>query len=230
MKIGVFDSGVGGLTVLKELLKYKNEYYYFGDNINIPYGTKTKYELQILASKIVEFLISKEVDMIVIACGTVSSNVYEYLKNKYDISIYDIISPTLNYLKDKSYYAFATPMTCKSKIFDNAIECPLLVPLIESGKDATTALKDYLDKIPLNSNLVLGCTHYPILTNKILNIRPDLNLIDMGKVLCDSLNLESNKLKVRLYFSKVDHNLINNIEKIIDVDYQLEELCLNYQK
>ena len=190
MKIGVFDSGVGGLTVLKELLKYKNEYYYFGDNINIPYGTKTKYELQILASKIVEFLISKEVDMIIIACGTVSSNVYNYLKNKYDIPIYDIISPTLNYLKDKSYYAFATPMT---------IECPLLVPLIESGKDATTALKDYLDKIPLNSNLVLGCTHYPVLTNEILSIRPDLNLINMGKVLCDSLNLESNKLKVRLF-------------------------------
>ena len=56
MKIGVFDSGVGGLTVLKELLQYKNEYYYFGDNINIPYGTKTKYELQILDSKIVELL------------------------------------------------------------------------------------------------------------------------------------------------------------------------------
>ena len=230
MKIGVFDSGVGGLTVLKELLKYKNEYYYFGDNINIPYGTKTKYELQILASKIVEFLISKDVDMIIIACGTISSNIYDYLKSKYDIPIYDIISPTLNYLKDKSYYAFATQMTCKSKIFNNSIECPLLVPLVENGKDATPALKEYLDKIPLNSNLVLGCTHYPILTNEILTLRPDLNLINMGKVLCDSLDLESNKLKVRLYFSKVDHNLINNIEKIIDVDYQLEELCLNYQK
>ena len=230
MKIGLFDSGVGGLTVLKELLKYKNEYYYFGDNINIPYGTKTKYELQILSSKIIEFLLTKDVDMIIIACGTISSNVYEYLKNKYNIPIYDIISPTLNYLKDKPYYTFATPMTCKSKIFDNAIECPLLVPSIENGKDVTPALKEYLDKIPLNSNLVLGCTHYPILTNEILTLRPDLNLINMGKVLCDSLDLESHKLKVRLYFSKVDRNLINNIEKIINVDYQLEELCLNYQK
>ena len=230
MKIGVFDSGVGGLTVLKELLKYKNEYYYFGDNINIPYGTKTKYELQILSSKIIEFLISKNVDMIIIACGTISSNIYDYLKSKYDIPIYDIISPTLNYLKDKSYYAFATQMTCKSKIFNNSIECPLLVPLVENGKDATPALKEYLDKIPLNSNLVLGCTHYPILTNEILTLRPDLNLINMGKVLCDSLDLESNKLKVRLYFSKVDHNLITNIDKIIKCDYQLEELCLNYQK
>ena len=230
MKIGVFDSGVGGLTVLKELLKYKNEYYYYGDNINIPYGTKSKYELQILSSKIIEFLISKDVDIIIIACGTISSNVYEYLKNKYDIPIYDIISPTLNYLKDKTYFTFATSMTCKSKIFNNAIECPLLVPLIETNQDVTKTLKEYLNKVPVNSNLVLGCTHYPILTDEINKIRPDLKLINMGKILSDKLNLESNKLKIRLYFSKVDHNLITNIDKIIDKDYQLEELCLNYQK
>ena len=230
MKIGVFDSGVGGLTVLKELLRYSNEYYYYGDNINIPYGTKSKYELQMLSSKIIEFLLSKNVDMIIIACGTVSSNIYDFLKNKYDIPIYDIISPTLDYLKDKNYFTIATPMTCKSKIFNNSIECPLLVPLIESNQDTTKPLKEYLNNIPFNVNLVLGCTHYPILTDEINKIRPDLKLINMGKILSDKLNLKSDKLKVRLYFSKVDHNLINNIEKIIDVDYQLEELCLNCQK
>ena len=230
MKIGVFDSGVGGLTVLKELLRYPNEYYYFGDNINVPYGTKTKYELQILSSKIIDFLLSKNVDMIIIACGTISANIYEYLKNKYDIPIYDIISPTLEYLKNKTYYTFATSMTCKSKIFNNSIECPLLVPLIENNQNATKELKEYLNSIPNNSNLVLGCTHYPILTEEILTLRPDLNLINMGKILSDKLNLESHELKIRLYFSKVDHNLISNIEKIIDKDYQLEEVCLNYQK
>ena len=230
MKIGVFDSGVGGLTVLKELIKYKNDYYYFGDNINIPYGTKSKYELQILSSKIIDFLLTKDVDMIIIACGTISSNVYEYLKNKYNIPIYDIISPTLDYLKDKTYFTFATSMTCKSKIFDNAIECPLLVPLIENNQDVTKTLKEYLNNIPFDANLVLGCTHYPILTNEINKLRPDLKLINMGKILSDKLNLKSNELKIRLYFSKVDHNLITNIDKIIDKDYQLEEICLNYQK
>ena len=230
MKIGIFDSGVGGLTVLKELLKYPNEYYYFGDNINIPYGTKTKYELQILSSKIIDFLLSKDIDMIIIACGTISSTVYNYLKNKYNILIYDIISPTLNYLKDKIYFTFATSMTCKSKMFNNSIECPLLVPLIEANQDATNILKEYLNNVPLNSNLVLGCTHYPFLTNEITLLRPDLNLINMGKILCESLNLESNNLKLKLYFSKIVHNLINNIDKVIDKDYQLEEVCLNYQK
>ena len=61
-------------------------------------------------------------------------------------------------------------------------------------------------------------------------IRTDLNLINMGKILSNKLNLKSTNLKIRLYFSKVDHNLINNIDKIIDYDFQLEELCLNYQK
>ena len=76
MKIGVFDSGIGGLTVLKRLIdKYpNNEYIYYGDTKNIPYGDKSIEELKVLASNIVEFLISKNVDMIVIACGTVSSN------------------------------------------------------------------------------------------------------------------------------------------------------------
>ena len=82
MKIGVFDSGIGGLTVLKRLIdKYpNNEYIYYGDTKNIPYGDKSIEELKVLASNIVEFLISKNVDMIVIACGTVSSNLSDYLK------------------------------------------------------------------------------------------------------------------------------------------------------
>ena len=87
MKIGMFDSGVGGLTVLNNLVKKypNNEYIYFGDIKNNPYGNKTIEELEKLSSNIIEFLISKKVDMIVIACGTVSSNLGSILKNKYDI-------------------------------------------------------------------------------------------------------------------------------------------------
>ena len=76
MRIGIFDSGVGGLTVLKNLYKHypNNEYIYFGDALNLPYGNKTKEELINLADKDVEFLINKNVDLIIIACGTISSN------------------------------------------------------------------------------------------------------------------------------------------------------------
>ena len=240
MKIGVFDSGIGGLNVLKELLdKYPNNtYYYFGDNINIPYGTKTKYELTILSSKIIDFLIFKEVDLIIIACGTISSNIYFDLKQKYNIPIYDIISPTIEYLNNSNYQkigVLATEMTVKSQIFNQInkeiyqIPCPKLVPLIEDNLDYTDVLAEYLKQLPKVDTIVLGCTHYPVF-EKYLN-KLNYKTINMGKVLCEKLNLKNNKeLKIRLYFSKVDHNLITNIDKIIKYDYQLEELCLNYQK
>ena len=240
MKIGVFDSGIGGLNVLKELLdKYPNNtYYYFGDNINIPYGTKTKYELTILSSKIIDFLIFKEVDLIIIACGTISSNIYFDLKQKYNIPIYDIISPTIEYLNNSNYQkigVLATEMTVKSQIFNQInkeiyqIPCPKLVPLIEDNLDYTDVLAEYLKQLPKVDTIVLGCTHYPVF-EKYLN-KLNYKTINMGKVLCEKLKIESSKeLKIRLYFSKVDHDLITNIDKIIKHDYQLEELCLNYQK
>ena len=85
MKVGLFDSGVGGLSVLKRLMeKYpNNEYIYFGDTKNLPYGSKSIEELKILAKNNIEFLLKFNVDIIVIACGTVSSNCLDYLKDNY---------------------------------------------------------------------------------------------------------------------------------------------------
>lgn len=165
MRIGIFDSGIGGLTVLKELIKYPNEYYYCGDNINIPYGTKSIEELKLLSCKIIDFLLTKNVDLIIIACGTISTNILEYLKNKYNIPIYDIISPVLDIIDDDTT-VLATPMTVRSNKFVNAIACPLLVPLVEKNEDCTEVLKKYLSQVRTNK-IVLGCTHYPILTDKI---------------------------------------------------------------
>ncbi len=240
MKIGVFDSGIGGLTVLKELInKYPcNTYYYFGDNINIPYGTKTKYELKTLSSKIIDFLLTKEVDIIIIACGTISSNVYFELKEIYDIPIYDIISPTVDYLNNSNYKmigVLATEMTVKSQVFNKInkdiyqVSCPKLVPLIEENLDYSSTLDEYLNQLPKVDTIVLGCTHYPVFEDYLNKL--NFKTVNMGKVLCEKLKIESSKeLKIRLYFSKVDHDLITNIDKIIKHDYQLEELCLNYQK
>jgi len=97
MRIGVFDSGIGGLTVLKELMKYhpEQDYIYFGDTKNLPYGTKSKEELLSVASKVVEFLIEQGSQIIFIACGTVSSNIYQELSSKYDIPIVNIIDATV---------------------------------------------------------------------------------------------------------------------------------------
>lgn len=224
MRIGIFDSGIGGLTVLKELIKYPNEYYYCGDNINIPYGTKSIEELKLLSCKIIDFLLTKNVDLIIIACGTISTNILEYLKNKYNIPIYDIISPVLDIIDDDTT-VLATPMTVRSNKFIYAIACPLLVPLIEKNEDCTEVLKKYLSQVRTNK-IVLGCTHYPILTDKIKKINSNLEIINMGKILCNKLQLPNNDLKINLFFAKVDKCLINNINKTISNDYRIEEIKL----
>ena len=225
MKIGIFDSGIGGLTVLKELIKYHNEYYYFGDNTNIPYGSKSILELKQLSSRIINFLLDKNVDIIIIACGTISTNLSEYLKSKYPyIPIYDVVSPILEII-DEDTTVLATTVTVNSGKFKNAIACPLLVPLIEKGEDCTDALKQYLAQVKTNK-IVLGCTHYPILINEINKINPQLKIINMGKILGEKLQLPSDKLKINLYFGKVDESLIKNINKIIENDYTIEEIKL----
>ena len=238
MRIGVFDSGIGGLTVLKELVrKYpKNQYFYFGDNKNMPYGSKSKKELLNLSSNIVDFLISKNVDILVIACGTLSSNVYEELKNKYNLPIYDIISPTIKYINDnyKKVGLIATKMTVQSKVFEKKISnicsqaCPLFVPIIENNNfnELNSAMDEYFMNISKDIEaLILGCTHYPILTDYIKPYFPNTELINMGKVLADNIEIKNSIDKsVRLYFSKVDHTLIENVNKILDFDYQLEEV------
>ena len=92
MKIGVFDSGIGGLTVLKGLIsKYKAHYIYFGDTLNIPYGEKSKEELLMLTEKIIRFFEKEKVDLIIVACGTVSSNIYDELSKKTNIKMINIV-------------------------------------------------------------------------------------------------------------------------------------------
>lgn len=242
MRIGVFDSGIGGLTVLKEMMKKHphHQYFYFGDTANLPYGTKTKEELRKLVDNIIQFLLTKDVDMIVIACGTVSANLYEELKQKYDLPIYDVITPMITYLENSPYHKIglmATKMTVQSKTFEKKCSkpfiskaCPLLVPLIENGEYESDALKasliDYTQNFKNEVDcVILGCTHYPTLTTQIQNLLPEMPLLNMGTILADSLDLEGHgKREVRLYFSKINHTLIENIDNIIDCKYALEEV------
>ena len=127
MRIGMFDSGVGGLTVLKAFLKKhpNNEYVYYGDTKNVPYGNKTKEELLKLSTGIIKYLESKNVDIIIIACGTVSSNIYEELKQVTKIPLYSIIEEIPNYIEEKEYKhvtVMATSATINSHIFKQKIK------------------------------------------------------------------------------------------------------------
>lgn len=236
MRVGLFDSGIGGLTVLKRLIdKYPdNDYIYFGDTINMPYGSKNIDELKKLARYNVEFLLKYNVDIIIIACGTVSSNCLEYLKDNYDISIIDIISPTINYLNNSKYNnigIIATEATINSHIFKNRlinkniyeISTPKLVPIIENNEydNINNVLNDYInkykDKIDI---LVLGCTHYPLLTKYIKNIY-NKDILDMGSL----IKIDNNgNGTINLYFSYIDNNLINNIKNILGNKINIHEI------
>ena len=148
--IGMFDSGVGGLTVLKEVIKNNpNEnIVYLGDTKRFPYGSKSKESIIELTKQGINFLISKGVKAVVIACGTATSQALDEVQKCYDIPIIGIINSAVDYIKDKSYKeigVIATTGTIRSKGWENKIKqvipdakilnraCPLLAPMAEEG-------------------------------------------------------------------------------------------------
>ena len=234
MKIGIFDSGIGGLTVLKEMINmHPNAHYiYFGDTKNLPYGNKSKEELKKCSDNIIKFLLNKGVDLIIIACGTISSNIYEEIKNNYGIKIIDVINPTIEYIKKNNLPnvgVLGTYMTVNSKIFENRlpnvkqVACPNFVPAIESGKTVDVYAEEYLNVLENCENVVLGCTHYPLVVDTLKKYK-NVNFINMGKCVAESIKLNNKSdLQVDLYFSKVDENLKCNVKKIIG-DFEIKEI------
>lgn len=186
-KIGIFDSGLGGMTVLKQLINLlpNENYLYYGDSGNAPYGTgKTKEDIQKLCSKIIEFFINNNCKYVVIACNTATIAAYEYLKEKYNIPMIGIIEAgamsTLAHTKNKKIAVFSTEFTAKSNaykdkinFFDRDIEveqiaCTEFASMIEKGwetfDDRDELMKKYATKVPKDVDIiVLGCTHYPLI-------------------------------------------------------------------
>lgn len=209
-KIGIFDSGIGGLTILKELrnLLPKEHYIYIGDNKHCPYGDKTKSELMEYAAGIIDYFIMQGVTIVIIACNTVSSNIYADLVNKYSsIKIIGVIEATVGEMiktNFNSLLVIATYMTIQSGAYQRliqerakkqiyAIATPDLVPLIESNNHSgiITSLHKYLNKYKDDiDTLVLGCTHYPIIEKEIREIMgSDLNIINSSQAVAKELNL-----------------------------------------
>lgn len=234
MKVGVFDSGIGGLTILKALIdKYPHhEYIYYGDTIHVPYGIKTKDEIIKYANNIINFLEKNGVSIIVIACGTVSSNI-KYLDS--NVKLIDVLSPLNNKLdKYKCVSIIATPLSIRLNKFKeyihtdlNLISAPSLVPIIESNdyKDLDNVLKDYLKSTNKSDALLLGCTHYPIIKEYIEKyykndiITLDMYLLDIFK------DFEDGNSSLKLYFSYLNDNIIANVKKILNKEnIEIEEI------
>ena len=237
MKIGMFDSGVGGLNVLKEFIKVypNNQYYYYGDTKNIPYGDKDKETLLKLSINIIKFFIEKNVDLIIIACGTISSTCVKELRNITTIPILDIISPTIQYLKKNpanKILVFGTKRTIENHIFKNnltnviEVSTPEFVPMIENNHVDTLIIKSYLKNYLDIDILVLGCTHYPLLINEFKKyLKDNTKILDMGKILVNTIPLKNNSVSsIKLYFTKIDKVLEENIKKIIKTSYTIEQI------
>jgi glutamate racemase len=186
--IGVFDSGIGGLTVLKELkhaLPGEN-FVYFGDTARVPYGTKSEATIRRFATEICDFLLERKVKLIVAACNTVSALALDYLARKYSsMPIFGVVGPgafkAVRSTKTRRIGVIGTVATVASGSYRKAIAsygnglkvyqkaCPLFVPLVENGwtdnNIAKLTAKEYLQSFKGKriDTLVLGCTHYPLL-------------------------------------------------------------------
>ena len=216
-KIGVFDSGLGGLSVLKELRKLlpNEDYIYYADSINVPYGEKSDEELLDLTSKIVDYLLEKDCKLIVIACNTATTSCMKRLRELYPDTIFVGTVPAIKVAYDHNYkntIILSTPYTTKSKRVQelmrdytrNDQELYLvsgenLASLIED--DNSSEIDNVLNKIlsPYKDkadSIVLGCTHYSLIKEEIGKVLPNVVQLDGCKGISEEVKrqLESHNL------------------------------------
>lgn len=204
--LGVFDSGLGGLTALKELkaLCPNENIIYFGDTGRVPYGTKSPETIKRYALEDARFLSSFGVKAILVACGTVSTNAMGELHEAFGDGVMGVIEPTVKAACDKTkkggtVLVLGTEATICSGVYEKLISdmrpdlkiaskaCPLFVPLVENGyTDAdnaavTAIVDDYIGEYKGKADtVILGCTHYPLLTDAIGKALPEAVLISSG--------------------------------------------------
>ena len=245
--IGVFDSGVGGLTVLRELKKVlpNEDYIYIGDTASFPYGSKSKQTIIELCKKRIDNLMEMDTKLIVIACGTATSQALEEMQKICNIPIIGIIDPTIKYLerrKTKNIGVIATSGTIRSNGWQDHIEkhikgviiqnkaCPLLAPMAEEGWTendiARLAIHEYIKDINNIDSLILGCTHYPLFKNIIREeVGENVDIIDTGKTVAEEVKhyIEQNNLKnsinnistTHIYLTDLECNFINVAKKLM---------------
>ncbi len=200
MLIGVFDSGVGGLTVLRALHSRLpgHDFLYLGDTARVPYGRKPPRMVAQFAREIARFLLQQNAEALVIACNTASSAVLPQLAQEVPVPVWGVIEPgvaaALRASRGGKTGIIATQGTISSGVYQRKLEahglqtwaqaCPLLVHIVEEGladsAEADLLLKHYLrDRPPDLDTLILGCTHYPVLRQAIARVvGPEITLID----------------------------------------------------
>ena len=219
--IGIFDSGVGGLTVVKEVFGAMpgEEIVYFGDTARVPYGSKSRETVLKFSVKMMDFLLSQDVKAVIIACHTISSNCYDDLKNMYDIPVAEVVTPGAAECAasgGERIGVIGTELTIKSGAFERHIKainpdaavyskaCPLFVPLAEEGwtdGDVTERVAEiYLREFAERhiDTLLIGCTHYPLLINSIAKVLSGVRIINPAEAVARKMRAylaENNMLR-----------------------------------
>ncbi|MBR3604191.1 MAG: glutamate racemase [Elusimicrobiaceae bacterium] len=210
--IGIFDSGLGGLTILKTLTRVlpKEKYIYFGDTANTPYGSKSKKTVSRFSLDIARFLENQKVKLIVVACNTASALALADLQKKISVPVIGVIKPgslkAVQSSRTGKIAVLATEATVSSKAYPKELlrldkrlkitqqACPLFVPLIEEGwihkKGGEAIIADYLAPIIKSGTdtVILGCTHYPVIKKRISKVLGNcIQLVDAAEVLAEEV-------------------------------------------
>lgn len=220
--IGIFDSGVGGLTVahaIKQILPAEN-LIYFGDTAHLPYGDKSAESIRYYSSRITEFLLEHNSKVILVACNSASASAFDFLKSEFgkQTILLDVIDPVIDYISSASFTkigVIGTKRTISSGTYEKKVNSrspltsivslatPLLVPMIEEGfifDDISNAIiRTYLSNESLAGiqALILGCTHYPIIRNQISKFfNFEIEVVDSARIVSVMLRevLEKNNL------------------------------------
>ncbi|MBW1747843.1 MAG: glutamate racemase, partial [Deltaproteobacteria bacterium] len=210
--IGIFDSGIGGLTVVKSLMEELPGYnmIYFGDTARTPYGSKSPETVVRYALENTDFLLKQGAKLIVMACNTASSVAADRVAENYDIPIFEVVTPAteqaVKISNTLTIGVIGTRATVKSGIYEHKImalkpdakvysaACPLLVPLVEEGwmkkPETVMIIKKYLHPLKVRQidTLILGCTHYPLLKDKIQRkIGKRVHIIDSSIAIAENV-------------------------------------------
>ncbi len=230
MRIGLFDSGIGGFTVLKKAIELcpNNSFIYLADTARLPYGVKTTNEIMKFAEEISSWFNCQNIDAFLVACNTTNAIALDVLKNNLDVPVFDLIGSVASTMQESRVGVLATPSTVKTKAYTNAIlefkpktfvieqPCPEFVPMIEMDKinldDITDVATEYLQPLLKRKihSLILGCSHYPLITPSLTEILPSsVKLIDPAEAL---------SLKLKLFVDSKTSNFSKK-KKLVDLKF-----------
>ena len=210
MRLGLFDSGIGGFSVLKKVIQIcpNNSFIYLADTARLPYGVKTNTEIIKIAEEISSWFSYQNIDAFLVACNTTNAIALDVLKENLDVPVFDLIGSAASIIQESRVGVLATPSTVKTKAYTNAIlecrpktfvieqPCPEFVPMIEmnniNSDEITDVATRYLKPVLQQKihSLILGCSHYPLITPLLTKILPpSIKLIDPAEALSLELKL-----------------------------------------